>query len=108
MENRERQQGRALQHDAAQTQPSAQQLLERYGDQLEDENLSEEQAKEFLNAIWHIMVAFVDIGFSVRAGEKLSKNSDIGFDDVLHYLIPEATAPETVASSENPKKKEPR
>ena len=82
-------------------------LLERYGDHLEDNDFSDEQAREFLGALWQIMVAFVDVGFSVKAGEKLSENSDIGFDDVLNYLCLEDTAPETVASSEIANKKEP-
>ncbi|ALG91111.1 hypothetical protein TQ29_14100 [Actibacterium sp. EMB200-NS6] len=83
-------------------------LLERYGDHLEGSDFNDEQAREFLGALWQIMVAFVDVGFSVKAGEKLNQNSDIGFDDVLNYLCLEDTAPETVASSNNVKKKEPR
>lgn len=97
----------ALQQDAAQARPSPQQLLERYGDQLAEENLSDEQAKQFLGALWSIMVAFVDLGFSVKSGDKLHPKSDIGMDDVLHYLCLEDTAPETVASSKITNKKEP-
>lgn len=82
-------------------------LLKRYGHHLEGEGLNDEQAKEFLGALWQIMVAFVDLGFSVKAGEKFNQNSDIGFDDVLEYLRLEDTAPETVASSNIADKKEP-
>ncbi|SPJ26508.1 hypothetical protein PAA8504_04373 [Palleronia abyssalis] len=81
--------------------------MERYGDHLEGEGLSEDQAKEFLGALWQVMVAFVDLGFSVRAGDKFNPKSDIGMDDVLQYLCLEDTAPETVASLKTDKQKEP-
>jgi len=73
-------------------------LLARYGDHLSDDGLSDAQKKEFLLALWQIMYAFAEFGFSIKAGEKFSAKSDIGMDDVLKYLIPEDTAPETVAS----------
>lgn len=98
---------RKTQHRAASMHPTPQQLLERYGDHLEEDHLSDEQAKEFLGALWSIMVAFVDLGFSVKVGDKLHAKSDIGMDDVLQYLCLDDTAPETVASSKNPNKKEP-
>lgn len=72
-------------------------LLARYGDQLEEEAMSEAAKQEFLLALWRIMQAFVDLGFSVRAGDKFTAESDIGLDDVLQYLIPDDTAHETVA-----------
>ena len=37
-------------------------LLERYGDHLEGSDFDDEQAREFLGALWQIMVAFVDVG----------------------------------------------
>ncbi|SEM88889.1 hypothetical protein [Palleronia pelagia] len=83
-------------------------LLERYGEYLENEEMSDEQAKQFLGALWQIMVAFADLGFSVRDGDKFHAGSDIGMDDVLNYICLEDTAPETVASSKNQNKKEPR
>ncbi|EAQ04966.1 hypothetical protein OB2597_06770 [Pseudooceanicola batsensis HTCC2597] len=108
MEDRGKINGKVLQHGAARARPSPQQLLECYGDQLDGETLNDEQAKECLSALWSIMVAFVDLGFSVKAGDKLHPKSDIGMDDVLQYLCLEDTAPETVASSKITYKKEPR
>ena len=89
-------------------QTEEERLLARYGDHLKGDELSDVQKKEFLLALWQIMYAFAEFGFSIKAGEKFSAESDIGMDDVLKYLIPEDTAPETVASSKNPNKKEPR
>lgn len=83
-----------------------QRLLARYGEELDDPALSEAQKAEFLIALWQIMVAFVDLGFSVRAGDKLTPDSPLGFDDVLKYLIPVETAHETVAPEFNNKNKE--
>jgi hypothetical protein len=82
-------------------------LLARYGDQLEDDNMTDAQKQEFLLALWQILRAFVDLGFSVRGGDKLTPESDLGLDDVLEYLIPEDTAHETVAP-EKPNNKEQR
>lgn len=83
-------------------------LLERYGEHLPDDDLSEAQKKEFLLALWNIMRAFAEVGFSLKAGDKFTPTSDIGMDDVLNYICLEDTAPETVASSQNSNKKEPR
>lgn len=38
----------------------------KYQAYLDDPNLSEEQKEEFLQAIWSIMVSFVDLGFGVH------------------------------------------
>ncbi|WP_195820643.1 hypothetical protein [Roseobacter sp. MH60115] len=82
-------------------------LLARYGRYLEGEDLTEAQRKECLLALWQIMSAFADYGFSLKAGDKFTSESDHGMDDVLRYLIPEETAPETVASPNTANKEEP-
>jgi len=89
-------------------QPSClgERLLAEYGGELDDPGLTEAQRVEFLIALWQIMRAFAEAGFSVKAGDKFSPDSDIGFDDVLNYLIPVETAHETVASEFNNKNKE--
>ncbi|MFV0385398.1 hypothetical protein [Paracoccus sp. (in: a-proteobacteria)] len=84
------------------------QTIGRYGDHLPDDDLSEKQKKEFLLALWNIMRAFAEVGFSLKAGDKFHATSDIGMDDVLSYIYLEDTEPETVASSKNSNKKEPR
>lgn len=40
--------------------------VEKYQAYLDDPNLSEEQKEEFLQAIWSIMVAYVELGFGVH------------------------------------------
>lgn len=72
-------------------------LLAEYGADLNEPYLSDAEKKEVLLAIWQLMAAFVEYGFSVKAGDNFSAESDVGFDDVLSYLIPIDTAPETVA-----------
>ena len=93
---------------AAKEMSDPQRLLETYGHHIESEGLAAAEAKELLAMLWKIMVAFVDLGFSVKAGDKFHGKSDIGMDDVLQYICLEDTAPETVASSKITNKKEPR
>ena len=84
-------------------------LLAEYGDDLSADGYSDEQAKACLTALWQLMVSFVDLGFSVKPGDKISPDAALSFDDVLNYICLEDTAPETVASSQNmTDKKEPR
>lgn len=59
-----------------------------------------------LLAIWQLMAAFVDLGFSVKSGDKIGDNSDLSFDDVLEFLNPIATARGTVAPTKPQAKKE--
>lgn len=106
MTHNEKQMCGALQESTASTTLTSQALLERYGEHLDGAGLSEDQQKELLSTLWQIMVAFVDLGFSVKAGDKLSAGCDIGFDDVLHSICLEDTAPETAASSKITDKKE--
>ncbi len=54
---------------------------ERYAQFLENEKLTEEQKQEFLETLWNIIVAFVELGYGVHpiqefgeANEKLEKN----------------------------------
>lgn len=40
--------------------------LERYQTYIEDNELSEEQKGDFVNALWTVIVAFVDLGYGVH------------------------------------------
>lgn len=77
-------------------------LLDRYGEHLSGEDLTEAQLKRVLSALLPIMIAFVDLGFSIKAGDKFGPDSDIGFDDVLNSIILDATEHETAAPQDNP------
>lgn len=81
-------------------------LVARYGAHLEDEHLSEGDKEALLVTLWQIMQGFVDLGFSVKAGDKFYANADLGMNDVLEYLILEDTAHETVAPPLNKQTKE--
>ena len=76
-------------------------LLTRYGQYVGDTGMSEAQQKELLLTLWQIMRAFVELGFSVKSGEKFTPESRLGMDDMLDYLSLEDTAHETVASKFN-------
>lgn len=78
-------------------------LLERYGDHLDGQDLSAAQKGEFLLALWQIMTAFVDLGFSVKPGDKFTATAQIGMDDVLKSLLSEDPAPATEAPKNNNK-----
>lgn len=81
----------------AASMPAGQSLLDRYGGELTEMDASDAQKAAFLAALFQIMQAFVDLGFSIKPGEKFAATCDIGMDDVLEYLIPVDTAHETVA-----------
>ncbi|MCR9089228.1 MAG: hypothetical protein NXH97_21095 [Rhodobacteraceae bacterium] len=81
-------------------------LLQRYGDHLDEAALTDAQKQEFLTVLWQIMVVFVDLGFSLKAGDNFTPNCDHGISDVLEYLHIEETAPETVAPKKSNKNKE--
>ena len=83
-------------------------LLAKYGNHLGEHDLDEAQKKEFLMSLWQIMRGFAEMGFSVKSGDKLHENTETSFDDVLDYIIPVDTAPETLAPKQSHKKKESR
>ena len=43
--------------------------VDLYQGYLDDPELSEEQKKELIEALWSIIIGFVDLGFSVQAGD---------------------------------------
>lgn len=51
---------------------------ELYADSLEDSDLTDDQKKEFIETLWNLVVAFVDLGFGVhplqQACEQKSEN----------------------------------
>jgi len=81
-------------------------LLERYGPHLAGEEMTEAQTKEVLAALWHIMTVLVDLGFSLKPGDKFTPEAEIGMDDVLGYLIPEDPASATETPKNTNKNKE--
>lgn len=52
--------------DATQSRP-IQLDIAKYRAHLDSLELTDEQAAEFLTVLWHIMIAFVDLGFGVDA-----------------------------------------
>lgn len=48
--------------------------VELYQQYLDAPDVSEDQKRQFLEAMWSIMVGFVDLGFEVRAEESCGQN----------------------------------
>lgn len=49
------------------TRPSLSIDWELYADYLDGSDLSDDEKREFIQAIWYIMVSFVDLGFDVKS-----------------------------------------
>lgn len=57
--------------------------VERYQAYLDDSGLTDEQKREFLQALWSIIVAFVDLGFGVHPLQEVcGKDTQNGSDSV--------------------------
>lgn len=77
---------------------------ELYGEYLEDSDLSDDQKREFIETLWSIVIAFVDLGFGVhpvqQACEQNPENGVFLPDDLLHLIkTNKAKKPESNASS---------
>lgn len=62
-------QGQHTDHPAAiseRTRPVVTVDYERYQHLLDEEELTEDQKREFLQAIWNVVVNFIDLGFAVH------------------------------------------
>lgn len=53
------------------TQPTLECDFEAYAHYLEDSDLTENEKRQILEALWNIAVAFVDIGFGVHPGQQV-------------------------------------
>jgi len=49
-----------------------------YGEYLADSDLSDDQKLEFIETLWNIVVAFVDLGFGVHPIQQVSEQLDAG------------------------------
>jgi hypothetical protein len=63
---------------------------ELYAEHLEDSDLTDDQKREFIETLWNIVVAFVDLGFGIhpvqQACEQNDKTSLMLPDDLLNSL----------------------
>ena len=61
----------------------------RYHDVVEHEGLEPEQSVQFLTALWSVVVAFIDLGFSVHPVQAAVANSTVGEssgDEILRTI----------------------
>ncbi|MEL7106257.1 MAG: hypothetical protein AAGM21_10080 [Pseudomonadota bacterium] len=78
--------------DHPQTYPSLTLDWEAYAAMLEDCDATPEQQRELIEALWSIVVAFVDLGFDVQSPESCGEAHDPLSDDppdLLHLLVQE-------------------
>lgn len=84
--------------DAQDTRPALTLDVALYEGYLEDSDLTEDQRRDFLEALWSILVGFVDLGFGVhplqQAGLNCEQNADflaIDAADVVSSSSPSNT-----------------
>ncbi len=69
-------------------------IVARYGAEAGLEGLDDAQRQELLVTLYRIMQGFVELGFSIKAGDKFTQNAALGMDDVIHYLFSDHAATE--------------
>ncbi|UWQ83108.1 hypothetical protein [Leisingera caerulea] len=67
-----------------------------YQDMLDDPSLSDEQKKQIIEALWSIIVAFVDLGFGVHPAQAANP---CGKDDIP-LIAPPQDSPDPVYSKQ--------
>lgn len=92
------------------TRRSLQVDIARYQAMLDAPDLDDEQKRQFVEALWHVIVAFVDLGFQIhpvqqacgQVGNAASENPDAAGDvlNSIHTPKPEFTAASTVERDE--------
>ncbi|MEM8497851.1 MAG: hypothetical protein AAF542_07485 [Pseudomonadota bacterium] len=60
---------------------------DRYLHHLEDSDIDESQKREFIDALWSVIVAFVDLGFGVHPLQQVSARDDGAYE---YLLTPDA------------------
>jgi len=64
----------ALEH-STQTRPIIQMDYERYEKMLDKPDLTEDQKREFLQALWNIVIGFVELGWGVHPIQQVQENT---------------------------------
>lgn len=59
----------------------------RYETYLAETDLSEDQKREFLQALWSIICSFVELGFEIRAEDEDGQNNGAGQNKKIHKTI---------------------
>lgn len=76
-----------------------------YEKHLENTDLSDEQKREFLDTLWHIVVAFVDMGFEVHPVQQVHDEAiDLArllVRDVMATQVQTVTPPFSEAANDN-------
>lgn len=47
-----------------------------YGEYLQDSDLTEDEQREFIQTLWNIVVAFIDLGFSIHPMQQACEQND--------------------------------
>ncbi|MEM7721479.1 MAG: hypothetical protein AAF376_03820 [Pseudomonadota bacterium] len=76
---------------------SPERLASDYGEHLKDPSLTEHQRAVILSTLRDLLIMFADAGADVRPGQKLFKDSDMRFEDVVFSVCSADPSHETVA-----------
>lgn len=68
--------------------------IERYKHLLDSDDLTEDQKEELLQALWSIIIAFVDLGFGVHPVQQVQGQKACGQVSKSQSDIANATTPE--------------
>ncbi|MGJ8528601.1 hypothetical protein [Maritalea sp.] len=85
--------------NAPTSRPSLSIDWEVYADYLIDSDLTDNEKREFIEAIWYIVVSFVDLGFDVKSPDQIDAN--VSQEDKASE-----TTPTTKKSNNTPAKEE--
>lgn len=78
--------------EGAEKRPVIEVDYERYAHFLDDSDLSEDQKREFLQALWTIIVNFVDLGFGVHPLQQAGQNAGQEACGQVDEIVPESPA----------------
>lgn len=62
---------------------------DRYGQYLEDSDLSDAEKRAFLETLWSIVVSFVDVGFGVHPVQQSCENSCEQSEEIRAFIAEE-------------------
>ena len=77
----------ATPHGAPPSRPTLTVDWDRYGEMLEDADLTEVQKREFLETLWTIIVGFVDLGFGIHPVQQVLDGSSP--ENILNGGVPD-------------------
>ncbi len=76
---------------------------ELYGKYLDESDLSDAEKREFLETLWSIVVAFVDLGFGVHPLQRVTDNACAQQAEIAKFIAAESEPVIPLADTTTPK-----